>query len=216
MGFRALEHAGDTHGMYLFASQGSNKALHMLFSSRWWTRVWTFQEAVLNRITFLVGEKEETIPISDVLRISHPISRRAATQKKDNLLGQLSSFWDSVHSMSNAMKVSMPLGTAISSAWKRQSAVTHDMVYSLLGVRRLETITSGYRLPVEKVFADLVDKASLKGNFSWLRWSHLVDRDATCEGMSMVPVPATVLATPASAITKWRSVEVPETSVVRG
>jgi hypothetical protein len=69
---------------------------------------------------------------------------------------------------------------------------------------------------VEKVFADLVDKASLKGDFSWLKWSHLVDRDATCEGMSMVPVPATVLATPASAITEWRSVEVPRMSVARG
>ncbi|KAG1787812.1 uncharacterized protein HD556DRAFT_1500557 [Suillus plorans] len=121
--------------------------------------------------------------------------RRAVTPKKDNLLGQLSSFRDSVHSMSNAMKVSMPLGTAVSSAWRRQSAVIHDMAYSLL---------------VEKVFADLVDKASLKGDFSWLRWSHLVDRDGTCEGMSMVPVPATVLATPASAITEWRFVEVPE------
>ncbi|KAG1904766.1 heterokaryon incompatibility protein-domain-containing protein, partial [Suillus fuscotomentosus] len=69
-GFCALEHAGDTHRMYVFASQGSNKALHMLFSSRWWTRVWTLREAVLNRITFLVGEKEETITISDVLKIS--------------------------------------------------------------------------------------------------------------------------------------------------
>ncbi|KAG2144407.1 heterokaryon incompatibility protein-domain-containing protein [Suillus bovinus] len=215
-GFRALEQAGDTHGMYMFASQGSNKALHRLFSSRWWTRVWTFQEAVLNRITFLVGENEETIPISDVLKISRPISRRAATQKKDNLLGQLSSFWDSVHSMSDAMKACMPLGAAISSVWRRQSTVTHDMAYSLLGVCRLETITPDYRLPVEKVFAELVDKASLKGDFSWLRWSHLVDRDAACEGMSMVPVPATVLATPASAITEWRSVEVPQMSVVRG
>ncbi|KAG1878418.1 heterokaryon incompatibility protein-domain-containing protein [Suillus tomentosus] len=175
-GFRALEQAGDTHGMYMFASQGSNKALHKLFSSRWWTRVWTFQEAVLNHITF----------------------------------------WDSVHSMSDAMKAYMPLGTAISSVWRRQSTVTHDMAYSLLGVCRLETITPDYRLPVEKVFADLVDKASSKGDFSWLRWSHVVDRDAACEGMSMVPVPATVLATPASAITEWRSVEVPQMSVVRG
>ncbi|KAG2149596.1 heterokaryon incompatibility protein-domain-containing protein [Suillus cothurnatus] len=217
-GFRALEHAGDTHGMYMFASQGSNKALHKLFSSRWWTRVWTFQEAVLNRLTFLVGEKEETIPLSDVLKISRPISRRAATQNKDkdDLLGQLSSFWDSIHSMSGAMKAYMPLGTAMSSVWRRQSTVTHDMVYSLLGMCRLETITPDYRLPVEKVFADLVDKASLKGDFSWLKWSHLVDRDATCEGMSMVPVPATVLATPASAITEWRSVEVPRMSVARG
>lgn len=215
-GFRALEQAGDTHGMYMFASQGSNEVLHKLFSSRWWTRAWTFQEAVLNRATFLVGETEDTIPISDVLKISHPISRRAATQNKENLLGQLSSFWDSVYSMSDAMKVYMPLGTAMSSVWRRQSTVAHDMAYSLLGVCRLETITPDYRLPVEKVFVDLVDKASSKGDFSWLRWSHLVDRDAACEGMSMVPVPATVLATPASAITEWRSVEVPQMSVVRG
>ncbi|KAG2040011.1 hypothetical protein BDR03DRAFT_998369 [Suillus americanus] len=76
-----------------------------------------------------------------------------------------------------------------------------------------ETIIPDYRLPVEKVFADLVDKASSKGDFLWLRWSHLMDRDATCEGMTMVPVPATVLATPASAITDWRSVEVPRVSV---
>ncbi|KAF8836484.1 hypothetical protein BDN67DRAFT_974112 [Paxillus ammoniavirescens] len=216
-GFRALEYAGDTHGMYMFASQGSNEALHKLFGSRWWTRAWTFQEAVLNSTTFLVGEGEETIPISDVLRISHPIARRAATRnKRDNLFGKPSSFWDSVTSMSEGAKECMPLGTAMSSVWRRQSTVTHDMAYSLLGVCHLETIKPNYRLPEDKLFADLVETAGSKGDFSWLRWSHLVDRDVASEGMSMVPVPATVLATPASAITEWRSIKVPRLTVVRG
>ncbi|KIK99524.1 hypothetical protein PAXRUDRAFT_822680 [Paxillus rubicundulus Ve08.2h10] len=216
-GFRALEYAGDTHGMYMFASQGSNEVLHKLFGSRWWTRAWTFQEAVLNSATFLVGEGEETIPISDVLRISHPIARRAATRnKRDNLFGKPSSFWDSVTSMSEVAKERMPLGTAMSSVWRRQSTVTHDMVYSLLGVCHLETIKPDYRLSEDRVFADLVETARSRGDFSWLIWSHLVDRDVAREGMSMVPVPATVLATPASAITEWRSIKVPPLTVVRG
>ncbi|KAF9236121.1 heterokaryon incompatibility protein-domain-containing protein, partial [Melanogaster broomeanus] len=216
-GFRSLEDAGDTHGMYMFASQGSNETLQKLFGSRWWTRAWTFQEAVLNRATFLVGEGEETIPISDVLRISRPICRRAATQNKhDSLLGQRSSFWDSVNSMTEAVKEYMPLGMAMSSVWRRQSTVTHDMAYSLLGVCHLEAIRPDYRLPQEKVFVDLVEKASSKGDFSWLKWSYLVDRDVAGEGMSMVPVPATVSATRASAITEWRSVKVPQVSLVRG
>ncbi|KAF9222171.1 hypothetical protein BS17DRAFT_783934 [Gyrodon lividus] len=216
-GFLALEDAGDTHGMYMFVSQGSNMALHNLFGNWWWTRAWTFQEAVLNHTTFLVGEGEDTIPISEVLKISHPIARRAATQKKhDSLLGKSSSFWDSVNSMSDAAKECMPLGTAMSSVWRRQSTVTHDMAYSLLGVCHLETIKPDYRRPQQKVFADLVEEASSKGDFSWLRWSHLVDRDVAGEGMSMVPVPATVLATPASAITEWRCIEVPRLTSVRG
>ena len=218
-GFRALEDAGDTHGMYMFASQGSDEALQKLFGSRWWTRAWTFQEAVLNRTTFLVGDGEETIPISEVLKVSRPIGRRAATQTKhDNLLGKPSSFWDSVNSMSGLEKEStgMPLGTAMSNVWRRESTVAHDMAYSLLGVSRLETIKPNYQLSLEKVFTELVENASLKGDFSWLRWSYLVNRDITDEGMSMVPVPATVLASPASPITEWRSVKVPQLSVVRG
>ncbi|KIJ60457.1 hypothetical protein HYDPIDRAFT_117168 [Hydnomerulius pinastri MD-312] len=205
-GFRALEEAGDTHGMYMFASQGSNEALRRLFGSRWWTRAWTFQEAVLNKTTFVVGEEMETIPISDILKICRPIGRRAATQRKE-VLGQPSAFWDSLDYMKIATNEQMALGTAMSSVWRRQCTVNHDMVYSLLGVCRLEAIQPDYQLPLEEVFTDLVEKASSKGDFSWLRWSHLVDRDGSSQRMSMVPLPATVSATPASAITEWRSIQ---------
>ena len=214
-GFRALEEGGDTHAMYMFASQGSNDALRELFGSKWWTRAWTFQEAVLNNATF-VGKNMETIPISDTLKICGPIGRRAATQKKE-VLGQSSSFWDSLNSMKMAITDRMPLGVAMSNVWRRKCTVPHDMAYSLLGVCRLEEIKPDYDLPLEEVFTDLVEKASSKGDFSWLRWSHLIDRSDSSRRTSMVPIPATIKDAPASAITVWHSIKIPQmTSPIRG
>ncbi|KAF8134299.1 heterokaryon incompatibility protein-domain-containing protein [Boletus edulis] len=207
-GFRALEEGGDTHGMYLFASQGSNEALRKLFASRWWTRAWTFQEAILNNATFVVGKNMETIPIYDILKICGPIGRRAATQEKE-VLGQSSSFWDSISSMK----------TTMSNIWRRQCTVPHDMAYSLLGVCCLQEIEPNYSLSFEEVFTNLVDKASSKGDFSWLRWAHLVDRSDPSGQMQMsvVPIPETIRAAPASAITVWHSVKIPKVlSPVRG
>ncbi|KAI6041616.1 heterokaryon incompatibility protein-domain-containing protein [Pisolithus marmoratus] len=217
-GFRALEKGGDTHGMYMFASHGSNETLRKLFGSRWWTRAWTLQEAVLNNSTYIVGENMETIPISDILKICGPIARRAATQKKE-VLGQSSSFWDSLNSMKMATNDRMPLGTAMSTVWRRQCKVPHDMAYSLLGVCRLQEIRPNYHLPLEEVFVDLVEKACSAGDFSWLRWTHLIDRsDPNRLGrMSMVPTPATIKSAPASTITTWHSIEIPQLpSLIRG
>lgn len=213
--YRALEKAGDIHGMYMFATHCEDEKICRLFGSRWWTRAWTFQEAILNEHTFLVGNEEQSIRMQDVLKLAGPISRRAATRSNPTL-GQIPNFWDSVMSMAVPSNTTMELGEAMSCVWRRQSTVTHDLVYSLLGVCGLETVRPDYQQPFAHVLALLVEAASAKGDFSWLRWSHLIDHEAAGEGMRMVPVPESISKAVTSSITKWHSVKLLKLPVLWG
>ncbi|CCM05396.1 uncharacterized protein FIBRA_07612 [Fibroporia radiculosa] len=212
-GYRMLEQAGDAHGAYMFASRGGSDVLRTLYGSRWWTRAWTFQEAVLNSRTFLVGNNEESIPVQDVLKIAGPIARRAATQKT-SVLGQSSRFWDAAVSMAEASRETMPLAEAMASVWRRQCTVLHDMVYSVLGVCQLQSVIPAYDKPFGLVLKELVEAANAKGDYSWLRWAHLMKMNQPSH--SLVPRPQAVFDSPASSITRWHSVPLPGLPPARG
>ncbi|KAI0774832.1 heterokaryon incompatibility protein-domain-containing protein, partial [Trametes elegans] len=120
---RALQDAGDIYGAYMFATAGENTALEAMFGHRWWERAWTFQEAVLNRHTYIVGEAEDTIPIDEVLELGLVVRRRAASTAgmKMGTLGRPSAFWDSVAAMSVAAQRPLSLGESIACVWRRNA-----------------------------------------------------------------------------------------------
>lgn len=201
----ALQQTGDIFGGYMFATHGEDERLVQLFASRWWERAWTFQEAVLNPLTILVGDGEESIPIQDVLHLVEPIRRWTACNASDLTMGRSAGFWDSVAAMGDASQRRLPLGDAMSCVWRRQSKEKHDMVYSLLGVCRLsEMVRPDYEMPLMEVLVQLFESAVVSGDYSWISWCHAMQ-----PGKGIVPRPEDIFAAPFVSITRWESIEVP-------
>ncbi|KDR86144.1 hypothetical protein GALMADRAFT_235381 [Galerina marginata CBS 339.88] len=196
----------DIYGSFMFATLGEHTSLRTLFGGRWWERAWTFQEAVLNLQTFLVGNDEQSIPIHSVFRLADPIQRRAATiGPLVPTMGKPASFWDSVSKMTDAP---MPVGDAMSCVWRRDASIEHDMVYSLLGVCSISLVKPDYNLPLREVLMQLFESASSQGDYSWSIWCHGIDHDEEKEGSSIVPTPDKVRYIPYMSITKWQSSKV--------
>lgn len=205
--YSELQKATDIYGSYMFATLGEHSSLGDVFASRWWERAWTFQEAVLNPRTYLVGDEEESIPIQHVLRIADPVRHRAASVGSKLTLGKSASFWDSVSTMVDASMSDLPVGDALSCVWRRNATVEHDMVYSLLGVCDLsEQVQPDYDIPFSAVLIQVFESASRRGDHSWIFWCREISRDEVEDGLCMVPTPGEVRTIPFMSITKWRSI----------
>ena len=206
--------AGDIYGCYLFATGGGHGALRVVFGHRWWERAWTFQEAVLNPRTYVVGDMEDSIPIQDVLKIALVVRRRASSvaplDRRSMPYDRPPSFWDSVSAMAVASRRALTLGEAIACVWRRDASVRHDLVYSMVGVCGLaDSVTPSYKKPFDAVLRELFDAASALGDYSWVTWAVEVDPHRCQAGMGLVPTPEVVRATPFTSITTWRSIPVP-------
>ncbi|KAF9480197.1 hypothetical protein BDN70DRAFT_877952 [Pholiota conissans] len=198
-------HGVDIYGTFMFATLGEHPSLQSLFGGRWWERAWTFQEAVLNMHTFLVGTDEQSILIQSVFRIADPIQHRAATVGPlVSTMGKPPSFWDSVSKMKDAP---MTVHDAMSCVWRRHATVEHDMVYSLLGVCNVKLPGLDYGLPLNEVLMQLFQSATSQGDYSWSIWCHGVDHH-TANETSIAPTPDKVRAAPYMSITKWESINV--------
>ncbi|TFK36437.1 heterokaryon incompatibility protein-domain-containing protein [Crucibulum laeve] len=205
--YRKLEEAGDVLGCYIFATAGENIYLQTLYSSRWWGRGWTFQEAVLNPKTYLIGPTEETIPIQDTWSLASIIQRRSTTTTGLTALSRPTSFWDSVMTMVSASKNKLSLGDAIGCVWRRDVGRKHDLVYSMLGVCQLRRIIPNYDIPFDDVLISLFQHASEDLDFSWLRWTFTIDHLNTSDGLCMVPLPQDILSqSTVSNVSKWHPV----------
>lgn len=187
--YLALGKAGDVYGCYMFATAGEHSSIRSIYGSRWWERGWTFQEAVLNQNTFLVGPKNETVLISDLWRIAPIIHKRSTTSKDSFALGRPATFWDSVATMTVASSQALSLGDAIACIWRREVTNQHDLIYSMLGVCGLEDIHPDYNIAINDVLISLFTSASQKGDYSWIRWCDNIDQSKAEAGMCMVPKP---------------------------
>ncbi|XP_024361351.1 uncharacterized protein [Physcomitrium patens] len=205
--YAELQKATDIYGSYMFATLGEHSSLRNVFASRWWEQAWTFQEAVLNPRTFLVGDEEESIPIQHVLRIADPVRHQAASVGTKLTLGKSASFWDSVSTMVDASMSGLPVGDALSCVWRRNATVEHDMVYSLLGVCDLsEQVQPDYDIPFSAILIQVFESASCRGDYSWIFWCHEISRDEVEDGLGMIPTPDQVRSVPFMSFTKWRSI----------
>ncbi|KAF4577430.1 hypothetical protein EYR36_005418 [Pleurotus pulmonarius] len=207
-GYKALERAGDVHGCFSFVTGVDSKALVQLFGSRWWTRAWTFQEAILNGHTFLVGDNDETIPINDCLPIAVVINRKAASTAafQETVLEKGAPFWSSVAALTVASQRPLTLYEAMAAVWRRQAGVRHDLVYSMLGVCKLDHLVSpNYGLPFDVVLRQLVDASGASGDYSWLRWCAGIRPGDGSDHMRLVPTPEEVSSVSFTGITEWRS-----------
>ncbi|KAF9459407.1 heterokaryon incompatibility protein-domain-containing protein [Collybia nuda] len=215
--YGALKEAGDMHGGFIFATAKENPALQRLFGSRWWTRAWTFQEAVVNPNTFLLGEKDDTLPMHGVLAIAGAIHQKAASVAgiQDTVLGQQATFWHSVATLVIASQRSLLLSEAMAAVWRRQSKERHDLVYALLGVCLLShTVKPDYGLPFHDVLRQMLNAAGSAGDYSWMTWCaemyHRQNQDgAQSAGMTLVPTPELVYSVPFTGISRWTSAHIP-------
>lgn len=213
--YRALEQAGDTHGCFLFATANESPALCKLFGSRWWTRAWTFQEAIVNPNTFLVGEKDDTLSINDALTIAGAIHQEAASVVgyQDTVVDQKATFWHSVATLVVASKRTLLLSEAMSAVWRRQAKETHDLVYALLGVCHFSHIVQpDYALPFHDVLRQMLNAAGSTGDYSWMTWCaemHHQGGDTWASGMTLVPTPELVYSVPFTGISRWISARLP-------
>lgn len=206
--YGALEKAGDIHGCFSFVTGVDSQALVQLFGSRWWTRAWTFQEAILNGHTFLIGDNDETIPINDCLPISVVINRKAASTAafQDTVLEKGASFWSSVAALTVASQRPLMLYEAMAAVWRRQAGVRHDLVYSMLGVCKLDhLVTPNYGLPFDVVLRQLVDASGASGDYSWLRWCAGNHPGRGSGHMVLVPTPEGVSSVSFTGLTEWQS-----------
>ncbi|THU88569.1 hypothetical protein K435DRAFT_969446 [Dendrothele bispora CBS 962.96] len=198
---QSLEENGHLYGNYMFATLGANGSLQDLYGSRWWTRAWTYQEAILNSRTYLIGPDDDTIPIAQALQIALCIRRYAATMPAESTFGQSMMFWDSTASMVEAASRALPLGDAMACVWRRDATIKHDLVYALLGVCRFEQIIPDYKKLLNDVLINLVEYASMNGDYSWISWCHTIPSDVE-EGMCLVPTPDNVRSCTTTSISK--------------
>ncbi|KAI0767467.1 heterokaryon incompatibility protein-domain-containing protein [Fomes fomentarius] len=205
--------AGDIYGCFLFATGGGSDIFSRIFEHRWWERAWTFQEAVLNPKTYLIGKADDTIPISDLLKIVSAVRRRVASVPgRDSVqFGRASAFWDSVSAMTVAAERTLSLSEAIACVWRRDAKEKHDLVYSIVGVCGLSNLVKPrYRTPFDAVLLELFRAAVSCGDYTWLTWSAVTDsRNFHEVGMSLIPIPEVLRRTAFTSITSWRNMSLP-------
>ncbi|KAI0645146.1 heterokaryon incompatibility protein-domain-containing protein [Trametes meyenii] len=175
-----------------------------LFAERWWRRAWTFQEAILNPCTLLVGGEFDCVAIAEVLKVAPVMKEIMAHRHDKTFLERPLSFWDAMLAQDASVGCQLDLGQAIASVWRRDATVAHDLVYSLLGACGLaESVKPSYHKPFDNVLSELFNAAARAGDYSWIPWCCEMDHDRSPPGMSLVPTPQLVKELSSALVNTW-------------
>ncbi len=143
-------------------------AIYMnVVGDEWFTRVWTYQEAMLSKNMIFVGPNHTYLKLSQALdtladkRIKEPMSAIRDEDKTDDMI-----------KLHNAIKVykdgKADLVAVLSKSMKRYCGRPQDRFYGVLGILGYTTFSVDYNMDEHKISLEIAKYAYSKGDISWL------------------------------------------------
>lgn len=155
-------------------NKGENKLLNIeglnlnMFEEKWFTRIWTYQEAVLSKEIILVDVEGTCNNLSNV--IEKVLSLSGAYR---NILGKIiGPFGDTLASLSNSIENyrdgACDLADVISSSVERESFKVEDRFYGALGILGYKDFPVDYNVYMYELYCRIIKHAHSKGDISWM------------------------------------------------
>lgn len=127
----------------------------------WFTRVWTFQEALLSRSLKYVGIDGKYHDLTAILDIV-PTGKNAISftdQEELRILG---------YAISGRYKGEMDLTEVMSRVCQRKCTKPQDMIYGALAILKYPKYPVDYKISMERLNYNIIRHAHSKGDISWL------------------------------------------------
>jgi hypothetical protein len=154
----------DEEFSWMDASYGMN--LLDISKDKWFTRVWTYQEAVLSKRLVLVGSNMSYLELTDIiLDMSRLYSRNLGyalilfpnSNTFLNLGGIMSAYNENKHNLENVLAQSM----------SRDCYKPHDRFFAILGILGYRSFVVDYAADIDDVNKGIICYAHSKGDLSY-------------------------------------------------